>query len=63
MRQDAGRGARRWSTTLGFPAIIRPSFTLGGVGGGIAYNLEEFKEIAARGLSLSPVHEILSRSR
>src|SRR6185436_3519025 len=44
---------------VGFPAIIRPSFTLGGVGGGIAYNLEEFKEIAARGLSLSPTHEIL----
>ena len=45
--------------TVGFPAIIRPSFTLGGVGGGIAYNLEEFREIAARGLSLSPVHEVL----
>ncbi|MEW6323621.1 MAG: carbamoyl-phosphate synthase large subunit [Acidobacteriota bacterium] len=44
---------------VGFPAIIRPSFTLGGVGGGIAYNLEEFREIARRGLSLSPVHEIL----
>jgi carbamoyl-phosphate synthase large subunit len=44
---------------VGFPAIIRPSFTLGGVGGGIAYNLEEFKEIASRGLHLSPVHEIL----
>jgi carbamoyl-phosphate synthase large subunit len=43
----------------GFPAIIRPSFTLGGVGGGIAYNLEEFKEIASRGLNLSPVHEVL----
>jgi carbamoyl-phosphate synthase large subunit len=43
----------------GFPSIIRPSFTMGGVGGGIAYNLEEFKEIAGRGLSLSPVHEIL----
>ena len=43
----------------GFPAIIRPSFTLGGVGGGIAYNIEEFRELAARGLSLSPVHEIL----
>ena len=42
-----------------FPAIIRPSFTMGGVGGGIAYNLEEFKEIAGRGLNLSPVHEIL----
>jgi carbamoyl-phosphate synthase large subunit len=44
---------------VGFPAIIRPSFTLGGVGGGIAYNLEEFREIATRGLNLSPIHEIL----
>src|SRR6187455_1266329 len=44
---------------IGFPLIIRPSFTLGGVGGGIAYNVEEFKEICQRGLSLSPVHEIL----
>src|SRR6187401_1342915 len=43
----------------GFPAIIRPSFTMGGVGGGIAYNLEEFKDITTRGLNLSPVHEIL----
>ena len=43
----------------GFPSIIRPSFTMGGVGGGIAYNLEEFKEIAGRGLHLSPVHEVL----
>jgi carbamoyl-phosphate synthase large subunit len=43
----------------GFPAIIRPSFTMGGVGGGIAYNLEEFKEICGRGLGLSPVHEVL----
>ena len=43
----------------GFPAIIRPSFTMGGVGGGIAYNIEEFRELAGRGLSLSPVHEIL----
>ncbi len=47
------------TTRLGFPAIIRPSFTLGGVGGGIAYNVEEFREIATRGLGLSPVHEIL----
>src|SRR5688572_15827133 len=44
---------------LGFPSIIRPSFTLGGVGGGIAYNVEEFKDICGRGLSMSPVHEIL----
>ncbi len=43
----------------GFPAIVRPSFTLGGVGGGIAYNIEEFKEICGRGLELSPVHEVL----
>ena len=43
----------------GFPAIIRPSFTMGGVGGGIAYNVEEFRELAARGIDLSPVHEIL----
>ena len=44
---------------VGFPAIIRPSFTMGGVGGGIAYNIEEFKDIVGRGLDLSPVHEIL----
>ena len=44
---------------IGFPAIIRPSFTLGGVGGGIAYNIEEFREIAGRGIDMSPVHEIL----
>src|SRR6188768_3445948 len=44
---------------IGFPVIIRPSFTLGGVGGGIAYNIEEFREIAQRGLTMSPVHEIL----
>ncbi len=44
---------------IGYPTIIRPSFTLGGVGGGIAYNVEEFREICQRGLSMSPVHEIL----
>jgi carbamoyl-phosphate synthase large subunit len=43
----------------GLPAVIRPSFTLGGTGGGIAYNVEEFETIVARGLDLSPVHEIL----
>src|SRR5215510_436156 len=43
----------------GFPAIIRPSFTMGGVGGGIAYNIEEFRDLAERGLELSPVHQIL----
>src|SRR5512145_2613842 len=43
----------------GLPAVIRPSFTLGGTGGGIAYNREEFEELVDRGLELSPVHEIL----
>lgn len=42
-----------------FPVIIRPAFTLGGAGGGIAYNIEEFEEICTRGLDLSPVTEIL----
>jgi carbamoyl-phosphate synthase large subunit len=46
-------------TRVGFPAILRPSFTLGGVGGGIAYNVEEFRELVERGLEMSPVHEIL----
>src|SRR6266852_3157081 len=45
--------------SLGFPIVLRPSFTLGGVGGGIAYNIEEFRELAERGLEMSPVHEIL----
>jgi carbamoyl-phosphate synthase large subunit len=44
---------------IDFPIIIRPSFTLGGTGGGIAYNLEEFEEIAERGLTASPISEIL----
>lgn len=44
---------------IGFPVIIRPSFTLGGSGGGIAYNREEFVEICERGLDQSPTHELL----
>ena len=44
---------------IGYPTIIRPSFTLGGSGGGIAYNREEFEEIVARGLELSPTTEVL----
>lgn len=44
---------------LGFPSIIRPSFTMGGSGGGIAYNREEFVEICERGLDLSPTSELL----
>ena len=46
-------------TRIGFPAIIRPSFTMGGSGGGIAYNREEFEEICTRGLDLSPTSELL----
>ena len=44
---------------IGFPVIIRPSFTLGGTGGGIAYNMEEFEEICKRGLEASPTNELL----
>ncbi|OOF22291.1 carbamoyl phosphate synthase large subunit [Salinivibrio sp. IB574] len=44
---------------VGFPCIIRPSFTMGGTGGGIAYNKEEFEEICERGLDLSPTNELL----
>ncbi|QCO67740.1 carbamoyl-phosphate synthase large subunit [Luteimonas yindakuii] len=45
--------------TVGYPTIIRPSFTLGGSGGGIAYNREEFEDIVKRGLELSPTSEVL----
>lgn len=44
---------------IGFPVILRPSFTLGGTGGGIAYNMEEYLNLLERGLKLSPVHQIL----
>src|SRR5712692_795189 len=44
---------------IGYPLILRPSFTLGGSGGGIGYNREELEEILERGLDLSPVHEVL----
>ena len=47
------------STRIGFPCIIRPSFTMGGSGGGIAYNKQEFEEICLRGLDLSPTSELL----
>ena len=46
-------------TRIGFPCIIRPSFTMGGTGGGIAYNIDEFNEICTRGLDLSPTSELL----
>jgi len=48
-----------FATKLGFPVLIRPSFTLGGTGGGIAWNREELMEVLSRGLDLSPVHECL----
>jgi len=51
--------ARQVQAQIGFPAIIRPSFTLGGSGGGIAYNREEFEDICRRGLDLSPTSELL----
>jgi len=53
------RDGLEFASKLGFPVLIRPSFTLGGTGGGIAYNREELMEILARGLDLSPVHECL----
>jgi carbamoyl-phosphate synthase large subunit len=48
-----------YAAKIGYPVVIRPSFTLGGSGGGIAYNSEELNEILTRGLALSPVHECL----
>src|SRR3989442_4939416 len=51
--------ARKVLEATGLPAIIRPSFTLGGTGGGTAYNVVEFEEAVERGLDLSPTHEIL----
>ncbi|HEX3248515.1 MAG TPA: hypothetical protein VHS05_03735, partial [Pyrinomonadaceae bacterium] len=51
--------AREIVALTNYPAIIRPSFTLGGTGGGIAYNPEEFEEIVRGGLAASPIHEVL----
>ncbi len=51
--------AHETAKRIGFPCIIRPSFTMGGSGGGIAYNREEFDEICTRGLDLSPTSELL----
>ena len=53
------KDALEFASKIGFPVIIRPSFTLGGTGGGIAYNREELMDIVARGLDLSPVQEVL----
>jgi carbamoyl-phosphate synthase large subunit len=51
--------AKQVQEQIGFPTIIRPSFTMGGTGGGIAYNKEEFEQICTRGLDLSPTNELL----
>ena len=51
--------ALRVQKEIGFPCIIRPSFTMGGTGGGIAYNISEFKTICEKGLELSPTNELL----
>jgi carbamoyl-phosphate synthase large subunit len=65
LKVPTGGIARSWEDALGlidrvgFPAIIRPSFTLGGTGGGIAYNREEYEAIVERGLELSPTHQVL----
>src|SRR5579871_659200 len=56
--KTVGAGAE-FANRIGFPVILRPSFTLGGTGGGIAYNGEELVEILERGIDLSPVHEVL----
>ena len=64
---DTARGgfARSWEQAMelvehtGFPAIIRPSFTMGGTGGSIAYNVEEYSELVKAGLDASPIHEVL----
>src|SRR5215471_8272081 len=52
-------GGLEFAERIGYPCILRPSFTLGGTGGGIAYNKEELVEILERGIALSPVHEVL----
>src|ERR1700678_457812 len=53
------RDGLEFAAKIGFPVIVRPSFTLGGSGGGIAYNREELVEVLTRGLDMSPVHEAL----
>ena len=53
------RDAEELAGDLGYPVVIRPSFTLGGAGGGIAYNIDELREIVAGGVALSPVGEVL----
>ncbi len=54
------KAGEEFAARIGYPVILRPSFTLGGTGGGIAYNQEDLLEILERGLALSPVHEVLA---
>ncbi|MEO1365719.1 MAG: carbamoyl phosphate synthase large subunit, partial [Acidobacteriota bacterium] len=56
---DGLKSARRIADELGFPLIIRPSFTLGGEGGGVAYNRDELEAVVAEALQASPTHEVL----
>ena len=51
--------AKKLIDTINFPVIIRPSFTLGGTGGSVAYNFEEFQDLVEKGLASSPISEIL----
>jgi len=51
--------AEKFAADIGYPLVIRPSFTLGGSGGGIAYNVEELRSVVSHGLELSPVHRVL----
>ena len=59
---DTLEEAERIAGEIGFPCMVRPAFTLGGTGGGIAYNVEEFRKIAASGLEASPVRKSSWRS-
>ncbi len=56
---DSVAAAEELLGLVGFPVIVRPSFTLGGTGGGVAYNVEEFRDVVSRGLDLSPVRQVL----
>src|SRR5947209_5136213 len=51
--------AEEFAANIGYPLVVRPSFTLGGSGGGIAYNVEELRSVVSHGLELSPVHRVL----
>src|ERR1700681_2896293 len=60
---ELAEGGLAFAAKHGYPTILRPSFTMGGSGGGIAYNREDLVDILERGLALSPVHEVLIEER